>query len=117
VIVGVGVDVVALERFAESIERTPTLKDRLFTHAERDASIPTLAGTFAAKEALAKSLGAPLGLDWHDAEIRHDELGRPYLQTSGTVADAAGRRGVTHWHVSISHDAGVAIAMVIAESG
>lgn len=116
-IVGVGVDVVALERFAESIERTPSLKDRLFTEDERGAELSTLAGTFAAKEALAKSLGAPLGLDWHDAVVRHDELGRPYLQTSGTVADAAARRGVSHWHLSISHDAGVAIAMVIAESG
>jgi holo-[acyl-carrier protein] synthase len=114
-IVGIGVDVVALERFAESIERTPQIKERLFTPVEIDAGLLTLAGTFAAKEAVAKALGAPLGLDWHDVEVRHDEMGRPYLETTGTVADAATRRGVARWHLSISHDAGVAVAMVVAE--
>ena len=101
-IVGIGVDVVALERFAESVERTPQIKERLFTPAEIDAALPSLAATFAVKEAVAKALGAPLGLDWHDVEVRHDELGRPYLETTGTIADAASRRGVAHWHVSIS---------------
>jgi holo-[acyl-carrier protein] synthase len=116
VIVGVGVDVVALERFAESLDRTPNLKDRLFTAAEHDAPIATLAGTFAAKEAVAKALGAPPGLAWHDVEVRHDELGRPYLEVKGTVADAALDKGIERWHVSISHDGGIATAIVIAES-
>jgi holo-[acyl-carrier protein] synthase len=115
-IVGIGVDVVALDRFAESIERTPHLKDRLFTPDEISAAMPSLAATFAAKEAVAKALGAPAGLDWLDVDVRHDDLGRPYLETSGTVAAAAAERGVSRWHLSISHDAGVAIAMVVAES-
>jgi holo-[acyl-carrier protein] synthase len=115
VIVGIGVDVVALERFAESLERTPNLKQRLFTEAERDGAIATLAGTFAAKEAVAKALGAPPGLEWHDVAVRHDELGRPYLEVGGTVAHAALDRGIERWHLSISHDAGIATAMVVAE--
>jgi holo-[acyl-carrier protein] synthase len=115
-IVGIGVDVVSLDRFSESIGRTPHLKDRLFTADEIDAAIPSLAATFAAKEALAKALGAPAGLDWLDVDVRHDDLGRPFFETSGTVAAAANELGITHWHLSISHDAGVAIAMVIGES-
>jgi holo-[acyl-carrier protein] synthase len=115
VIVGIGLDVASLDRFAESLERTPNLKDRLFTEAERGATLPTLAGTFAAKEAVAKALGAPPGLEWQDVEVRHDDLGRPFLEVRGTVADAALDKGIERWHLSISHDAGIATAMVIAE--
>ncbi|HVV75064.1 MAG TPA: holo-ACP synthase [Mycobacteriales bacterium] len=114
-IVGIGVDVVGLERFAETIERTPNLRERLFTEAERDVGFATLAGTFAAKEAVAKALGAPPGLDWHDVEVRHDDLGRPYLEVKGTVATVALDKGIERWHLSISHDAGIATAMVVAE--
>src|SRR5690242_9918058 len=98
-IVGIGVDVVGLDRFVESLDRTPSLKDRLFTDAERDAVSATLAGTFAAKEAVAKALGAPPGLEWHDVEVRHDELGRPFLEVKGTVADAALNKGIERWHL------------------
>jgi holo-[acyl-carrier protein] synthase len=115
-IVGIGVDVASLERFAESLERTPHLRERLFTEAERDAKPESLAATFAAKEAVAKALGAPGGLDWHDVEVRHDKAGAPYLELTGTVASAALDRGIDRWHLSLSHDAGVVMAMVVAES-
>ena len=69
----------------------------------------------AAKEALAKALGAPKGLLWTDAEVRRAPGGRPSLHVSGTVAEAAARLGVTSWHISLSHDGGVAVAVVIAE--
>ncbi|HEX3908306.1 MAG TPA: holo-ACP synthase [Mycobacteriales bacterium] len=115
-IVGIGVDVVDLSRFATSLQRTPHLATRLFTDAERDASPESLAATFAAKEAVAKVLGAPVGLDWHDVEVRRDPGGRPVLEVTGTVAAAATAQGVERWHLSLSHDAGTAIAMVVAES-
>jgi holo-[acyl-carrier protein] synthase len=115
-IVGIGVDVVALDRFAESLDRTPHLAERLFTPAERDAKPESLAATFAAKEAVAKVLGAPDGLEWHDVEVRHDDGGAPMLEVIGTVAATAAARGIAHWHLSLSHDAGVAVAMVVAES-
>ena len=114
-IIGVGIDIVDLDRFAASLERTPHLKERLFTAQERERAPASLAATFAAKEAIAKSLGAPGGLEWHDAEVRRDETGRPYVFATGTVADAATERGVVRWHLSLSHDSGAAIAMVIAE--
>jgi holo-[acyl-carrier protein] synthase len=116
VIVGIGVDLVDLSRFATSLQRTPHLAQRLFTDAERAGSPQSMAATFAAKEAVAKVLGAPGGLDWHDVEVRRDASGRPLLAVSGTVASAAVEHGIDRWHVSLSHDAGTAIAMVVAES-
>jgi holo-[acyl-carrier protein] synthase len=122
VIVGVGIDVVPVERFAESLRRTPSLAGRLFTAAEQvtesgSARTPeSLAARFAAKEALAKSLGAGGGMLWTDAEVRVDGAGRPSLEVRGTVAARAASLGVVTFHVSLSHDGGIAAATVIAES-
>ena len=75
----------------------------------------SLAARFAAKEALAKSLGAPGNLAWHDAEVVSEESGRPVLDLRGTVADRAASLGVRSVHLSLSHDAGIASAMVVLE--
>lgn len=114
-VIGIGVDVVDIARFEQSLARTPALSARLFVESERNLPLPSLAARFAAKEALAKALGAPKGLAWHDAVVATDETGRPSLALSGTVAEAAARAGVVNVHVSLSHDAGSAIAMVVAE--
>jgi holo-[acyl-carrier protein] synthase len=114
-IVGVGIDVVEIARFARALSRTQRLADRLFTEGERDMPVQSLAARFAAKEALAKAIGAPRGLLWTDAEIVVGPLGRPELRVYGTVADAAARLGVRRWHVSLSHDGGIATAVVLAE--
>jgi holo-[acyl-carrier protein] synthase len=115
-IVGVGIDVVDTARFEHALTRTPRLVGRLFTEGEAGLPARSLAARFAAKEALAKALGAPRGLLWTDAEIVTSPGGRPHLQVAGTIADAAARLGVTSWHLSLSHDAGIASAVVIAES-
>ncbi|MEV0774733.1 holo-ACP synthase [Streptomyces sp. NPDC050433] len=120
-IIGVGIDVAEIERFAASLERTPAMAERLF--AERELLLPSgerrgiasLAARFAAKEALAKALGAPAGLHWTDAEVYVEESGQPRLRVRGTVAARAAELGVRSWHVSLSHDAGIASAVVIAE--
>ncbi|GAA3713051.1 holo-ACP synthase [Terrabacter ginsenosidimutans] len=114
-IVGVGIDVVDIERFEATLERTPALRERLFTIEERHLGIASLAARFAAKEALAKSLGAPVGLHWTDARVVTSEDGRPSLEIGGTVLARANDLGVDSFHVSLSHDAGVASAVVIAE--
>lgn len=120
-IIGVGIDVVPVERFAASLERTPGLRDRLFTAAEQrtPSGAPrtgeSLAARFAAKEALAKALGAPGDLHWHDAEVTVGDHGRPHLEVRGSVAGRAAQLGVTSWHLSLSHDGGIASAMVVAE--
>jgi holo-[acyl-carrier protein] synthase len=115
VIVGVGVDVVDISRFAESLGRTPDLRDRLFTAGETGLGIASLAARFAAKEAIAKALGAPGNLHWHDAEVISEESGRPVMTMRGTVLARANDLGVTSCHLSLSHDAGIASAVVVLE--
>ncbi len=118
---GVGIDVAEIDRFAAALERTPGLAHRLFVAGEltlpsgERRGAASLAARFAAKEALAKSLGAPKGLRWTDAEVLTEENGQPRLRVRGTVAARAAELGVRGWHVSLSHDAGVASAVVIAE--
>jgi holo-[acyl-carrier protein] synthase len=115
VIIGVGIDVVDVARFGQTLERTPRLRERLFTEQERDLGLNSLAARFAAKEALAKALGAPVGLHWTDATVLRGPDGRPHLQVRGTVQARADDLGVHELHVSLSHDAGIASAVVIAE--
>lgn len=110
-----GIDVVDIQRFGVTLERTPALRERLFTETERNLGIASLAARFAAKEALAKSLGAPAGLSWTDATVVKDDAGRPHLHVAGTVAARADSLGVDSFHLSLSHDAGIASAVVIAE--
>ena len=114
-IVGIGVDVADTSRLATALARTPALADRLFAESERSRPVRSLASCFAAKEAVAKALGAPAGLVWHDCEVVSAESGRPGLQLRRTVARAAADAGVDSWHVSLSHDAGIASAVVLAE--
>ncbi len=114
-IIGVGIDVVDIARFAATLQRAPRLRDRLFTATERDLPVASLAARFAAKEATAKALGAPVGMHWHDATVDRTSGGRPHLIVSGTVAAVAQSLGVTTFHLSLSHDAGIASAVVVAE--
>ena len=115
-IVGVGVDVVEVVRLERALERTPSLRDRLFTADEQHATrIESLAARFAAKEAVAKVLGAP-GLPWVEAEVVTEDSGRPVLVVRGEVAEAAAAMGIVRWHLSLSHDGGIATAFVVAES-
>lgn len=119
-IVGVGVDVCPVERFTDSLRRTPSLRLKLFTRSElitpsgNPRGPASLAARFAAKEALAKALGAPGNLRWHDAEVSTVDFGAPRLSVRGTVRDRAEALGVQSFHISLSHDGGLAVAMVLA---
>ena len=116
-IIGVGVDVVEVERLERALARTPSLAARLFTPQEQAAGrAESLAARFAAKEAVAKALGAPGGLRWLDAEVVREDGGRPRLQLHGGVAEEAAAQGISTWHLSLSHDGGIATAVVVAES-
>ena len=121
-IVGIGIDVVDIARFESLIERQPTFIHRVLTDEEihhRDGSrrsSASLAARFAAKEAVAKSLGGPAGLSWHDVVVVTDISGRPSLKISGSVEAFARGLDVKRWHISMTHDGGHSIAYVIAES-
>ena len=114
-IVGVGIDVVDVARFVDTLHRVPALRDRLFTPEEREMPETSLAARFAAKEAIAKALGAPGNMHWHDATVHRTVGGPPEVELRGTVQARADELGVKAWHLSISHDAGIASAMVVAE--
>ncbi len=114
-IAGIGVDIVDVPRFGRQLEKTPRLHDRLFTEVERGLPLRSLAARFAAKEAIAKALGAPAGMNWQDCSIIKDEAGDPQIHVTGTVAEASAQRGITSWHLTMSHDGDMAIAMVVAE--
>ena len=114
-VIGVGIDVVDVARFVESLARTPGLRARLFTPVEARRGANSLAARFAAKEALAKALGAPTDLEWQDAEVVSEETGQPRFVLRGTVAARAEHLGVASVHLSLSHDAGIASAVVILE--
>jgi len=112
VIRGVGIDVVDIARFQESLERTPALRARIFTEREAELKISSLAARFAAKEALAKALNAKDIFTWHDAEVVNESSGKPVFIFYGATAERIDGANV---QLSISHDAGIASAMVIIE--
>lgn len=109
---GIGIDVVDIDRFHESLERTPHLREKLFTEGERTLNSASLAARFAAKEALYKALSPEHGLQWHDAEIINHPNGKPAFLFRGEIADLVDG---AHVHLSLSHDAGIASAMVVIE--
>lgn len=115
-ILGVGIDVVDIARLGERLDRTPTLRARVFTEAEIDLPLHSLAARFAAKEAVGKALCTPGDLPWQGVEVTSGAHGEPVLEITGAVAARAEALGVRRLHISLSHDAGIATAIVIAES-
>ncbi len=120
-VVGVGIDLVDVDRFRKSLERTPSMIERMFTEGERayarSANDPTerFAVRFAAKEAVMKAMGVGLGaFGFHDVEVIRAEGGCPSLGVYGTAAVLAQERGVTSWQISLTHTATSAGAVVVA---
>jgi holo-[acyl-carrier protein] synthase len=120
-VIGIGNDLVDIARFRRALERTPKLRERLFTEGERtyaDARAdPTerYAVRFAAKEAVMKALGVGLGeIQLRDIEVQRAESGAPQIVLHGTAAELAESRGVRRWLVTLSHSETVAQAIVVA---
>lgn len=123
---GIGVDVVDVERFRHSLERTPTMRERIFVAEELDYvapkldPVPSLAARFAAREAVMKAMGLGLGaFSFHEVWVHVERVGGaatgpPSLVVTGRALDLAIARGIGRWHVSLSHDGPVAIAQVVA---
>jgi holo-[acyl-carrier protein] synthase len=122
-VVGLGVDLVEVGRFAKTLERTPRVAQRLFAAGELayagrfsgTGRVERLAVRFAAKEAAMKALGVGLGaFGFHDVEVLRSEAGVPSLAVRGAAAELAGAAGVDEWLVSLSHTATLAQATVVA---
>lgn len=122
---GIGTDIVATSRFQRFLdEGNSAILERLFTESERHTcgkrkdSASCLAARFAAKEAFLKALGSGLrdGISWQDMEVSNDALGKPELRFSGKTAKLPQVQKLTGVHLSLSHDGGSAIAMVVLET-
>jgi holo-[acyl-carrier protein] synthase len=119
-IIGVGVDVVEVQRIRKLLEARPGFRDRVFTSGEivdcQNEADPTpcYAARWAAREAATKALGGVPGRDWHDIAVRRGPEGEPHLALSGTAQRRAEEVGANQVLVSLSHERSVAAAFCIA---
>ena len=114
-IIGTGIDLVDIPRFERTLARTPRLRERLFAPAEQALRLPSIAARYPAKEALIKTLGGSDGVHWTEIEIASEPSGKPHFVLSGTTADVVRERGIRTLHLTLTHDAGLAAAFVVAE--
>src|SRR5512144_1538400 len=117
--VATGVDLIEIVRIEEVIARHGKhYLERIFTPAELDycgKRVESLAGRFAAKEAVAKALGTGIGdVAWREIEILGDEQNAPILTLHGNAENKAQEMGLTNWSVSISHSQSHSVAFVVA---
>jgi holo-[acyl-carrier protein] synthase len=114
-----GVDLIEIARIEEVVSRHGKhYLERIYTPAELELCgkrTESLAGRFAAKEAVAKALGCGIGdVDWKEIEILGDELNAPVLNLNGKAAQKADELGLASWSVSISHDQSQVVAFAVA---
>lgn len=114
-IIGIGVDTVDLNRFEKQLNKTPKLKDRLFTEAERALSVHSLAARFAAKESLIKAFGDSDGLKWHDIEVSNTRKQKPQFVLTAALRSKLAILGARQPHLSMTHDGNIATAFVVLE--
>lgn len=123
-IFGIGVDIVEIARFERFLaEGNDPLFQRLFTATEiaycggKKRAAQHYALRFAAKEAFLKALGTGLrdGLSWKDLEVVNDPLGKPELKLYGKAEELFRSHGLTSCFLSLSHDAGAGVGMVVLE--
>lgn len=120
-VVGVGTDLVDVDRLRTALARTPGLRTRLFTpdewaYAERHRDPhPHLAARFAAKEAVMKALGRGMSsMGFAEIEVVRGEHGVPSVHLHGAAADLAATAGVVSWQVSLTHTDALAQAVAVA---
>jgi holo-[acyl-carrier protein] synthase len=122
-ILGIGVDITEISRIKRLLDRKG-FAEKIFTPTElascgkQRAPETSLAGRFAAKEAVMKAIGTgwAKGVSWQDITITNDSAGKPLVELKGQARRIADQVGITRIHVSISHSGGYAVAQVVAES-
>lgn len=120
-VVGIGTDLVDVDRVRAALERQPGLHDRLFTPEEskyagahRDP-LPHLAARFAAKEAVMKALGRGIdSMSFHEIGVVRLDGGRPSVVLTGRAAEIADGAGVAHWMLTLTHTDTLAQAVAVA---
>jgi len=123
-VIGVGTDLVEVDRFRVALTRRTRLPERLFSDAEREYAArhrdpaPQLAARFAAKEAVMKALGVGIGaFSMRDVEVTRNDDGAPSVALTGRAEELARERGVADWKLSLTHSRSMAMALAIALGG
>ena len=123
-IVGIGTDVASIERIGKSLERFgDRFVNRVLTLPERErfdktrAKASHLAKRWAAKEAFSKAIGTGIHapFTWHSISVGRDARGKPLVEPDARMAEHLRAMGVTRTHLSLTDDAGVAVAFVVLE--
>jgi holo-[acyl-carrier protein] synthase len=124
-ILGVGTDLIEIERIAQSVtrfgerflHRVYTAREIAYCQSKRNAA-ESFAARFAAKEAAAKALGTGIshGISWLEIEVVRQPSGKPTLELSGRALDRARRLGVTRSSLSLTHNKKLALAFVVMEN-
>ncbi len=122
-ILGIGIDIVRVERFLSWLENDRLMEKYFgpeeieYVRSQGRRAAESLAVRFAAKEALGKSLGCGLeGWNLREVQVHHGEGGAPFFRFQGAAAENLGdpdKNG--RYHLSLSHDNLVAVAVVIRE--
>ncbi len=119
--IGIGTDLVEIERFRTVLERTPGIKDRTFTSAEQDYvdakndSAERYAVRWAAKEAVMKAMGVGLGeVAMADVEVVKADNGAPSIVLHGTAAARAAELGISEMKITLTHTKSIAQAIAVA---
>lgn len=119
-IVGIGTDMVEIERIQKACENIHFL-ERVFTEKERELgkkNIATLAGNFAVKESVVKAFGTGFrGIEFQEIEVLRDLLGKPYITLYGKAEEKQKELGINQLYVSITNTKQYAMAFVVGESG
>lgn len=123
-ILGIGIDIIEIDRIEKVLNRTPRFLDRNFTEKEieyfkkNNLKSESIAGNFAAKEAISKAIGTGIrGFNLKDIEILRDDLGKPIVNTYNNLKEICIKYSVKEIEVSISHSENYAVAnsIVITE--
>lgn len=125
-IIGIGTDIAQVSRFRRHVDepdspllrRIFTDRERAYCNARKSGAAACFAARFAAKEAFLKALGTGLrdGISWHDMEVVNDRLGKPELFLYAGAEELLRKKGGKRLFLSLSHDGGCAVAMVVLES-
>ncbi|MBE6023610.1 MAG: holo-ACP synthase [Cellulosilyticum sp.] len=123
-IIGIGTDIIEIHRIENAIGKTKSFFDKVYTDEEKayytkkHKKVETLAGLFAAKEAVSKALGTGFkSFGMRDIEVIPNNLGKPEVYLYGPAKELAEKMGISKVHMSISHCQTYATAFAIAEGG
>ncbi|SCZ80795.1 holo-ACP synthase [Acidaminobacter hydrogenoformans] len=121
-LVGIGTDLIEIDRIRRAITRNERFLARVFTEEERiffearDMEAATIAANFAGKEAVLKVLGTGIsGMSWKDIEVLRQSSGKPFIRLSGRAAAQAEQLGMGEILISLSHSKSHALAFAIGQ--